>query len=153
MKSECLLHFSCFIVKTPISCEINYTRSSTACGITQQPAVKRKALIDFERTAESRTFMHLSQRTPNLNQQFDRHFAALLKLIMMACDWSYTQRQPNCKIMLRWTITFLIIALVAAIFGFTGIAAGAASIAKIIFYIFLVFFVISLIAGAFNRAD
>ena len=71
----------------------------------------------------------------------------------MARDWSLTSCQPNCKIMLRWTITFLIIALVAAIFGFTGIAAGAASIAKIIFYIFLVFFVISLIAGAFNRAD
>jgi uncharacterized membrane protein YtjA (UPF0391 family) len=59
----------------------------------------------------------------------------------------------NYKAMLRWTLTFLVIALVAAIFGFTGIAAGAASIAKIIFYIFLVFFVISLIAGAFRRTD
>jgi len=57
------------------------------------------------------------------------------------------------KAMLRWTLTFLVIALVAAIFGFTGIAAGAASIAKIIFYIFLVFFVISLITGAFRRTD
>ena len=28
--------------------------------------------------------------------------------------------------MLRWTITFLVIALVAALFGFGGIAAGAA---------------------------
>jgi len=55
--------------------------------------------------------------------------------------------------MLRWTLTFLIIALIAAVFGFTGIAAGAAEIAKIIFYIFLVFFVISLIAGAFRRVD
>jgi uncharacterized membrane protein YtjA (UPF0391 family) len=57
------------------------------------------------------------------------------------------------KLMLRWTITFLIIALIAAVFGFTGVAAGAASIAKIIFYIFLVFFVISLISGAFRRSD
>jgi uncharacterized membrane protein YtjA (UPF0391 family) len=57
------------------------------------------------------------------------------------------------KFMLRWTITFLVIALIAAIFGFTGIAAGAAEIAKIIFYIFLVFFVISLITGAFRRTD
>ncbi|MBP1650857.1 MAG: hypothetical protein H6Q26_1014, partial [Bacteroidetes bacterium] len=32
--------------------------------------------------------------------------------------------------MLRWTITFLIIALVAALFGFGGIAASAAGIAK-----------------------
>jgi len=50
--------------------------------------------------------------------------------------------------MLRWVITFLIIALIAALFGFGNIAAGAASIARILFYIFLVFFVISLIAGA-----
>jgi uncharacterized membrane protein YtjA (UPF0391 family) len=57
------------------------------------------------------------------------------------------------EIMLRWTLTFLVIALIAAVFGFTGIAAGAASIAKIIFYIFLVFFVISLITGAFRRSD
>jgi uncharacterized membrane protein YtjA (UPF0391 family) len=55
--------------------------------------------------------------------------------------------------MLRWTITFLVIALIAALFGFGGIAAGAAEIAKIIFYIFLVFFVISLISGAFRRSD
>jgi uncharacterized membrane protein YtjA (UPF0391 family) len=49
--------------------------------------------------------------------------------------------------MLRWTIIFLVVAIIAAIFGFGGIAAGAASIAKILFYIFLVLFVISLIAG------
>jgi uncharacterized membrane protein YtjA (UPF0391 family) len=49
--------------------------------------------------------------------------------------------------MLRWTITFLIIAVVAAIFGFGGIAAGAASIAKILFYIFIVLFLLSIIGG------
>jgi uncharacterized membrane protein YtjA (UPF0391 family) len=32
--------------------------------------------------------------------------------------------------MLRWALIFLIIALVAALFGFTGIAAAAAGIAK-----------------------
>jgi len=32
--------------------------------------------------------------------------------------------------MLRWAVIFLIIAIVAALFGFTGIAAGAAAIAK-----------------------
>jgi uncharacterized membrane protein YtjA (UPF0391 family) len=63
------------------------------------------------------------------------------------------QNQVNEKDMLRWTFTFLVIAVIAAVFGFTGIAAGAAEIAKIIFYIFLVFFVISLIAGAFSRGD
>ena len=43
--------------------------------------------------------------------------------------------------MLRWTVTFVILAIIAAIFGFGGIAAGAASIAKILFFIFLILFV------------
>ncbi len=49
--------------------------------------------------------------------------------------------------MLRWTVTFLIIALIAAVFGFGNIAAGATSIAKILFFIFLVLFVLSLLFG------
>jgi uncharacterized membrane protein YtjA (UPF0391 family) len=39
--------------------------------------------------------------------------------------------------MLRWAWAFLIVALIAAVFGFGGIASGAASIAKILFYLFL----------------
>ena len=39
--------------------------------------------------------------------------------------------------MLKWTAIFLVIAIVAALFGFTDIASGAAAIAKIIFFIFL----------------
>jgi len=49
--------------------------------------------------------------------------------------------------MLGWAVVFLIIALVAAIFGFGGIAAESAGIAKLLFVIFLVLFVISLIFG------
>ena len=49
--------------------------------------------------------------------------------------------------MLRWTITFLIIALIAAVFGFGNIAAGAAGIAKILFFIFIVLFLLSIIRG------
>lgn len=49
--------------------------------------------------------------------------------------------------MLRWTIIFLVVAIIAAIFGFGGIAEGAADIAQILFYIFLVLFVLSLIFG------
>ena len=33
--------------------------------------------------------------------------------------------------MLRWAVIFLVIALVAALFGFTGIASAAAGIARI----------------------
>jgi uncharacterized membrane protein YtjA (UPF0391 family) len=49
--------------------------------------------------------------------------------------------------MLRWVLTFLVLALVAGLLGFGGLAAGAAEIAKVIFYIFLVLLVISLLFG------
>lgn len=49
--------------------------------------------------------------------------------------------------MLRWTAIFLVIALVAALFGFTNIAEGAASIAKTIFFIFIILVVITGILG------
>ena len=50
--------------------------------------------------------------------------------------------------MLRWSVTFFIIAIIAAVFGFGGIAAGAASIAKILFFIFLTLFAVTLLFGA-----
>lgn len=50
-------------------------------------------------------------------------------------------------IMLRWVLTFLVIALIAALFGFTDLASGAAAIAKVIFYIFVVLLVVSLLFG------
>ena len=49
--------------------------------------------------------------------------------------------------MLRWSLYFFIIAIIAAAFGFTGIAAGAASIAQTLFFIFLVLFLGTLILG------
>ena len=54
--------------------------------------------------------------------------------------------------MLSWTLMFLVVALLAAVFGFTGIAMAAAGIAKILFYLFLVLFLVSLIAGLAKRA-
>ncbi len=53
--------------------------------------------------------------------------------------------------MLYWTLVFLVVAMVAALFGFTGIYVAAAGIAKILFFIFLVLFVVSLLAGGMNR--
>lgn len=59
----------------------------------------------------------------------------------------------NYTTMLRWAAIFLVIAIVAAIFGFGGIAESSAEIAKIIFYIFIVLLLLSLIFGAkvFNK--
>ncbi len=53
--------------------------------------------------------------------------------------------------MIRWSITFLIIALVAAIFGFGGIAANAAYFAKILFFVALIFAVFSFLRGRRNN--
>lgn len=50
--------------------------------------------------------------------------------------------------MISWAITFLIIALIAAVLGFGGIAGTAIGIAKILFGVFLVLFLVSLIVGA-----
>ena len=49
--------------------------------------------------------------------------------------------------MLSWTVTFFLLAIVAAFFGFTGIAAGMEQIAWILFVLFLVLFVVSLVRG------
>lgn len=49
--------------------------------------------------------------------------------------------------MLRWALTFLVIALAAALLGFTTVAGTAYSAAQIVFYVFIVLFVISLVMG------
>lgn len=49
--------------------------------------------------------------------------------------------------LLRWTLIFLVIALIAAVFGFGGVAASFATIGKILFFIFIVLFVVSLFFG------
>jgi uncharacterized membrane protein YtjA (UPF0391 family) len=50
-------------------------------------------------------------------------------------------------IMLGWAITFLLVALVAAVLGFGGIANFAVDIAKIIFFVAIVLFVISAVVA------
>ena len=49
--------------------------------------------------------------------------------------------------MLGWALTFLIVALIAAVLGFGGIAGLAVEIAKIIFFVAIILFVISAIVG------
>ncbi len=53
--------------------------------------------------------------------------------------------------MLGWAVTFFIIALVAALFGFGGIAGASASIAQVLFFIFLVVFLASLVMHFVRR--
>lgn len=54
--------------------------------------------------------------------------------------------------MLNWALAFLLIAILAAVFGFTGIAVASAGIAKILFFVFLVIFLVTLVMGVARRA-
>jgi uncharacterized membrane protein YtjA (UPF0391 family) len=49
--------------------------------------------------------------------------------------------------MLNWAITFLVIALIAAILGFGVLAGTAMEIAKILFFVFIVLFILSFLVG------
>ena len=49
--------------------------------------------------------------------------------------------------MLHWALTFLVLGLIAALFGFTGIAGASIGIAKILFFVFLAMFAIVLVMG------
>jgi uncharacterized membrane protein YtjA (UPF0391 family) len=53
--------------------------------------------------------------------------------------------------MLGWALAFLVIAILAAVFGFTGVAFASASVAKFLFFIFLVVFLVTLIMSVSRR--
>jgi uncharacterized membrane protein YtjA (UPF0391 family) len=53
--------------------------------------------------------------------------------------------------MMYWAFTFLVIAIIAAIFGFGIAATAAAAIGKILFLLFLIGFVVSLVMSAGRR--
>jgi uncharacterized membrane protein YtjA (UPF0391 family) len=49
--------------------------------------------------------------------------------------------------MVKWTIVFLIDAIIAAVLGFGGVTTVATDITRISFFVFLALFVLSLIFG------
>jgi uncharacterized membrane protein YtjA (UPF0391 family) len=49
--------------------------------------------------------------------------------------------------MLGWAITFLIVALIAAVLGFGGIAGVAIEAAKLVFFVAVVLFLIAALVG------
>lgn len=53
--------------------------------------------------------------------------------------------------MLGWALTFLVIALIAAVLGFGGIAGTAIGIAKIIFFVAIILFLLSAVFGFVRR--
>jgi len=52
--------------------------------------------------------------------------------------------------MLRAALAFLVIALIAAVFGFSGIANISADMAWIVFFVFLCLAVVSFLANGFR---
>ena len=69
----------------------------------------------------------------------------------MRDDISTGENIPGNKertiIMFSWALTFLIIALVAAVLGFGGVAGTAAGIAKFIFVLAVILLIVSLLTG------
>jgi uncharacterized membrane protein YtjA (UPF0391 family) len=61
--------------------------------------------------------------------------------------WSLERARTNLMSLLKWALIFLVISLVAALFGFTGIAAASADVARILFYVFVVIFLVLLVLG------
>lgn len=53
--------------------------------------------------------------------------------------------------MLHYAVVFLVIALIAALFGFGGIAAGAVGIAKLLFFVFVALAIASFLFGVLRR--
>jgi uncharacterized membrane protein YtjA (UPF0391 family) len=66
----------------------------------------------------------------------------------MGVQFTQVFKQPNAtNAMLHYAIVFLIIALLAGVFGFGGIAGTSAWIAQVLFVVFLVLFLVSLLTG------
>jgi uncharacterized membrane protein YtjA (UPF0391 family) len=55
--------------------------------------------------------------------------------------------------MLRWALAFLIIAIIAAAFGFGGIASASVEIAQFLFFVFFVLFALTLVFGLLDRRN
>jgi uncharacterized membrane protein YtjA (UPF0391 family) len=62
------------------------------------------------------------------------------------CAVEETPREKE-NIMLSWSITFLVIGLIAGLLGLSGIAGAATQIAWVLFVVFLVLFLVSLVMG------
>ena len=50
--------------------------------------------------------------------------------------------------MLQWAVTFLVIALIAAVLGFGGIAVVSVELARMIFAVFIILFIIAALMHA-----
>jgi uncharacterized membrane protein YtjA (UPF0391 family) len=61
-------------------------------------------------------------------------------------------RAARRPFMLHYAVVFLVIALIAAVFGFGGIAAGAVEIAKILFFVFVIMAVVTFVISLVRKS-
>ena len=61
-------------------------------------------------------------------------------------------REMKMGNLLHYAVVFLVVAVVAAFFGFGGVAGTAMDGARILFWVAIVLFVVSLIASLIRRA-
>lgn len=54
--------------------------------------------------------------------------------------------------LLYWAVVFLVIAIVAALFGFGGVAGTALSGAQMLFWVAIILFVVSAVVGLLRRS-
>jgi uncharacterized membrane protein YtjA (UPF0391 family) len=54
--------------------------------------------------------------------------------------------------MLTWALIFLVVGVIAGLFGFGGVASAAVGIAKVLFFIFITIFVVLLILSFLGGA-
>ena len=70
----------------------------------------------------------------------------------MCASHSMARAVPSQEFaMLHYAVVFLVIALIAAVFGFGGIAAGAVGIAKVLFFVFVIMAVVTFVIGLVKR--
>ena len=88
------------------------------------------------------------EKTSNLPRISRIPALAHLLLFLRTKCWRRVYSKPKGgEKMLNWSITFLVIGLIAGVLGFSGVAGAATQIAWILFVIFLVLFVASLVMG------
>lgn len=55
--------------------------------------------------------------------------------------------------MLHWALTFMIFAVIAALFGFTGLAASSVGLSHLLFNLFLFIFLLALIYRVLHNPE
>ena len=99
--------------------------------------------------------MPFSRQEPAGRQGFRRHQALLPRFQRVNGTFflSTSTMPKNAKEaqMLGWALTFLVVALIAAVLGFSGVAAISVEIAQLLVIVFLVLFVGTLILRAIRK--